>query len=252
MLFVPDQFILNCDTDSWPTIKEIGLRQLTNNCASFASYCKSQSNKYGIKGSRVSAMKLALDIISKYKDGDLVESMAEDFRECSLSNEWIKIVNLPHKDGAPMYHIEVCGRKIPFTTKIARARECYQKIYDEYGHRARLASENQSVDFKALYHAVRVAAEAKELLLTGKITFPRPEAPLLLQIRKGELPYQQVAEMIERGLVDLEEAQKTSVLPDEPDYGAATELICKIYKKKIDEDFICGGYSFVQIERQAQ
>lgn len=233
MLFVPDNLIVECDKNLWAVVKNIGMRQLTNKCVSFASYCKSQSNKYGIKGSRVAAMKLALEIVAKYKDHDLVESMANEFREQEKTNEWIKIVNLPHKDGTPLYHIEVCGRKIPFTSKISRAKECYQKIYDAYGQRARLAQQNDSVDFKALYHAVRVASEAKELLSTGKITFPRPEASILLQIRRGNLPYREVAEMIEKGLIDLEEAQSDSVLPPEPDYEAARRLICRVYAEEI-------------------
>jgi len=53
---------------------------------------------------------------------------------------------------------------------------------------------------------------------------------LLLQIKKGELPYKQVAELIEQGLVELEEYQKISPLPQKPDYKFAEELIYQILR----------------------
>jgi hypothetical protein len=41
------------------------------------------------------------------------------------------------------------------------------KFYDDYGHRAKLASENKNVDWKAISHALRAAIQTKEILTTG-------------------------------------------------------------------------------------
>ncbi len=82
-------------------------------------------------------------------------------------------------------------------------------------------------------HAVRVASEAYELLMLHHITYPRPEAALLLQIRKGELPYQQVAELIEQGLADLGYAQSKSTLPAEPDRQWAEDFVHDRYLEHI-------------------
>lgn len=74
--------------------------------------------------------------------------------------------------------------------------------------------ETRGVDWKALMHAVRICNQAEELLLTGNITFPRPESKELLRIRGGELPYKRVAEMIEHGLERVVEAESVSSLPE--------------------------------------
>jgi hypothetical protein len=76
-------------------------------------------------------------------------------------------------------------------------------------------------------HAVRVCEEAKELLSSGVVTFPRPERKLLLQIRKGELPYKRVADIIETGLEELKSAEQQSKLNSVPDEEFADNLICK-------------------------
>lgn len=90
--------------------------------------------------------------------------------------------------------------------------------------------EMTPIDWKALMHAVRISKQAKELLLNHNVSFPRPEADLLLKIRKGEMPYQDVAELIEIGLEEIEDAALVSTLPKEPDRKWAEELVYDYYK----------------------
>ena len=82
-------------------------------------------------------------------------------------------------------------------------------------------------------HAVRVAREAEELLMHHTITYPRPEAELLLAIRKGELPYKEVADMLEVGLDRLEECHRISALPERGDHVAAETLVLETYRAAI-------------------
>lgn len=108
---------------------------------------------------------------------------------------------------------------------VGHTRDILQKIFEEYGHRALQAERNENIDWKALMHAVRVAAEAKELLLTGNVTFPRPERELLLSIRKGERKYAEVATLIEQGLEELNEASAKSILRMEPNRQLVEEIV---------------------------
>jgi len=84
-----------------------------------------------------------------------------------------------------------------------------------------------------MLHAVRVRREAEELLLTHTIGYPRPEAELLLRIRKGELAYRKVAEMLEAGLERLEECREISTPPEEPDRTLAEELVADVYQARV-------------------
>jgi hypothetical protein len=166
---------------------------------------------------------------------------------CKLSAHWDKLVEVmtgqEHVEfltdtlrGRPecvVRMISVCNRKAQEHVTLKEALKIYQHLLDEYGQRALMAETNDGVDWKALMHATRVCREAEELLLHGTITYPRPEADLLLKIRKGELPYKEVAGLLEAGMDRLEECQRLSTLPERPDHAAAEELVADWYGKQV-------------------
>jgi hypothetical protein len=83
-------------------------------------------------------------------------------------------------------------------------------------------------------HAVRVLEEAKELLISGIITFPRPEKARLLKIRQGLLSYQEVAESLESGIEDIESLQQKSQLPNEIDHNFWHQWLMEVYWKAVN------------------
>ena len=66
-------------------------------------------------------------------------------------------------------------------------------------------------------HAIRLSQEVAELMLTGSISFPRPNAQVLLDIRLGKYDIPQVTEMYEEAKIKAEEARPKSILPDKAD-----------------------------------
>jgi hypothetical protein len=66
-------------------------------------------------------------------------------------------------------------------------------------------------------HSVRLMLQCAELLETGKMTFPRPEAPMLSDIKHGRLPLSRVVEEYEAAKAKCDAAFFVSDLPDAPD-----------------------------------
>jgi hypothetical protein len=247
MVFAPDE---NCtfnyeNINIWRAIKLHRHELLTKNVNAFVGYARQQAAKYGIKGSRMDALKRVMALLDHcYENGEAyvklkhrtteIEALVQECQELvSLEKlPLVEIVMLKAADkvtDAP--HLQVCGRKVPLTSTIKFAREVYGKILDGYGQRSQKAHLAGGVDWKALSHAVRVNGEALELLRTGHITFPRPDRDLLLQIKTGKLPYEQVAELIEKGLADLYEAHAVSVLPNEPNTQWYKDLVFEAYSR---------------------
>lgn len=234
MLFAPeDKLLFTCPL--WKFIRENKDRLLTKRSAAFVGYCRQQANKYGIKGSRVAAVKAAVDYLASeisllgphrkvYEIGAGLE------RLCGEHTEIVSKETTP--DRFETYFM-CCNRCVGFNNTIGEAYRIFSHIYEEYGDRARKAQANEGIDWKALSHAVRVGNEALELLKTGAITFPLPNAAHVLDIKLGWLKYDTVAEEIEQLLLAVEEAAKTSTLREESDREWIDTLVQNVYKDKI-------------------
>lgn len=232
MLFTPKNFYRSKPSPTWELIQTEKHRFIHKGYSAFAVYCRQQANKYGIKGSRINAVRNTLELL-KTVPGDVRLSEFEDKLSELTKAEHIEFVNCKAPNGGIEKHLEVCNRKIPMHAKAKFAIEVFQRIFDQYGHRALLAEKHQGIDWKALMHAVRICGQSKELLLTGGIEFPRPDRAYLLEIRKGERPYKEVAEKIEDGLLEMESASLRSTLRSTPDFKFAEELIIDAYHEEI-------------------
>lgn len=238
MLFTPEHWIIG-KTSTWEFIHENRQKWLHRGVTAFAGYCRQQANKYGIKGSRVAASRLVVALFERLiADNGLQTKLVDVWPEIEAfvreGNEHVSIVvETQFDDRPPATMLEVCNRKVQQHASLKMGLSIYKKLFDEYGARALQAESNQGVDWKAMMHAVRVCREAEELLLTQHITYPRPEAALLLQVRQGQLPYKDVAEMLERGLERLEECQRLSSLPDKADAIEAEKFVLAEYARAI-------------------
>jgi hypothetical protein len=237
MLYAPDFAFTRTPSPIWREIQANAHRLVTRRASAFVRYCRQQANKYGIKGSRIAAARQALAMLTAAEarcgaTAKLAAAEAEVADLASISDH-AALLDLPMPGGQLVRHLEVCGKKMPFTASVRSAREVVQRLVDEYGQRALQAERNEGVDWKALSHAVRVGREALELFETGRITFPLPCAAEILSIKRGERPYQAVAETIDQLLVAVEFAATSSALPEEPDREFIDDLVVRTYRTKV-------------------
>lgn len=232
MLFTPKPII---SSSIWDEIRSNKNLLLTKRSAAFVGYCRTQANKYGIKGSRVAAAKDAADFFRCHLERLGTTAKLHEVADLlnQLVGEHTKIVDLETTPGNSEWFIECCNRKVSFGNTIKAAHEIYSRIYDNYGKRAKLAETNEGIDWKALSHAVRVANEALELLATAHVTFPLPNADHILDIKCGRIPYDDVAAEIEQLLEDVEKASATSTLRDEADQDFIDSLVYRVHRSAV-------------------
>lgn len=249
MLFAPYASYTHLGTEGFGLLQEIKVnkfRLLTKNINAFVGYARKQAAKYGIKGSRMDALKQTVAVLAEIPDyqrlddlDNLIKLRALIDRSADLisleKTPLIDMVDIVQTSGQALWHIQVCGRKIALSSKCIHAKRIFQKILDEYGARAHKAHLDGGVDWKALSHAVRVNTQALELMQDGTITFPRPDRDLLLRIKTGQEKYEDVATLIEGGLARLEEAAEVSTLPDKPDREWANDFIYRVYSQIVKD-----------------
>ena len=240
MIFAPSEFYLMEPDPAWLYVLKNRDKFVHAGSSAFAGYCKTQANKYCLKGNRLATARGALELVDKMiSKTDLYCRLLEHEAHINEYNEGKEFANVveckgPH-EGTFVKHWEVCNRKIPFHATLKYVHERLSAVINEYGDRAKKAEVAAGSDWKALSHAVRVCEEAKELMSTGKITFPRPEADLLLKIKTGEMPYDTVSDMIEKGLIELEALTANSTLRKHPDHEFAKKTIKAVHAKVVHD-----------------
>ena len=234
MLFAPDPTITS---DLWRYIQDNKENLLTKKSAAFVGYCRTQANKYGIKGSRVASAKNALERFEKLQAQYGTAAKVGEFftAEDEVIDDHTRTLRKNATQDRIERYFECCNRMVGFNNTVKEAAFIFRRIYENYGNRAQQAEKNEGIDWKALSHAVRVGREAVELLETHNVTFPLPYAAHILDIKQGKFSYDAVASEIELLLEEVEKASVHSTLREEPNHRFIEDLVIEVYGEKILE-----------------
>lgn len=215
---------------------------LSRECKGFVGYVQRQASNYSVKGDRLNELQHALEFITNlewnYPDAkrfsDIPDYKNVIARFCAMDGKkHTSHETVPAANGQEIFHFICCDRKVPATVPFHVGSDIFAKTLAEYGNRARAAAESKGKDWKALSHAVRVGEEAIELLSTGNLTFPRPNAAYLLDIKTGNVAYEKVADELEILLAGVEEAAKNSNLRHHPDQSWIEGFVREIYAEEV-------------------
>lgn len=84
-------------------------------------------------------------------------------------------------------------------------------------------------DTKAAMHGLRLLYECIELMLHGRITLPRPEKELLIEVRSGEWTMEKVLRQVQELTRQAELAVAQSPLPEQIEKHAISRLVAEIH-----------------------
>ena len=138
--------------------------------------------------------------------------LREHYQDAEGARLWTE-----HTANMDVRHIEICGKSFGETTPLKLWLDPLLQLRGRYGSRSQQAKEDRGIDLKAMYHAVRICSEMNEILTTGNLTYPRPEASLLLDIRNGKLTNREVGDLIDRLICTGDELFEASTLRERPD-----------------------------------
>jgi RNA repair pathway DNA polymerase beta family len=219
---------------TWQFLYDNRSKILTNKSKSFVGYALAQAKIYNNKIDRVKKLKSVLDILHNIPSKDLISSHIDKF-DSLIDESAIKIIEIDvnaHSDNvnynkSVINHLYVCGKMIPETKVVKDAVELFSKMYDDYGHRAK----ESDTDWKSLYHAIRISQECVELLKTGTILQPRPNAEFLKKVRLGQFTYKECCDIVMSTVSEIDSIK--SVLPAEPDNDWIDQFIYDVHYNEV-------------------
>jgi predicted nucleotidyltransferase len=209
-LFSPEQFWVEKPDEMWLELIKNRDRLVSKNVTAMVSYARAQAYKYGDKGKRLDVFR---DVVSWLESQNQTDKLKLGLYQ-ELKDKHPEFISIHKKDNdiSEVLYLDVNGVMVPTGSTVEYALDVYKPRLDEYGARARQAAADRGNDLKAIYHSVRIAHQAIELLHSGFITLPRPEAPLLLDLRNGKIPDLEMKKIVDDSFEKVRVAEQTSSL----------------------------------------
>lgn len=204
---------------------------ISRNARASIGYMRSQTNRYVVRGTRMSAIEGILNLLNSLPYSSKLSDHKEDILNLISGKKFSEIVLINEIE-----HLSICERKAPFGNKVGDTAAIYQKLYDEYGERTKRAAALSGVDLKGISHCIRIGEQLIELLETGSIKFPLKNSQYIKDVKYNKVPYEDFTDYIEslfdrcNYLVD-----NSTLLPDSIDREFLEDLIIKSHSYVIGE-----------------
>ena len=243
MLHADDSKLI-ANSDIWQYLRANRSRFYTTELTGLFGYVRKQAAKYGVKGSRLAALREVYDVLQDTPNtrvvrmpsnlGDAVENIkVGDIKDQLPTNEFCRsILHYSEKGGTQNFY-EVLGRKFQFTITVAEMKKSVYKLWDEYGERARQAEANNGIDWKALSHALRGGMQLIQIFKEGDIVYPLPDSAFLKMVKAGGVPFATVQEALESTMCEVEKLAAVSGYPKEVDRDFWNDFIERVYSEHV-------------------
>jgi hypothetical protein len=216
-------------TPVWDELVDNRTKFYSKNLKAFVGYVKQQAAKYGVKGSRLADIKQAIDSLPKFAE-NLTLGEVKDHLYFGKYAEW-KVKPNPSVGHDNEFYL-VNGKMYQSTNTVLYTIERLQQMYDGYGHRAKLAEQNEGVDWKAMSHALRAGYQARDIYRDGDFSYPLKETDFLKQVKQGKLDFAQVGSELERLVAEIEKLSENSNLPEHVDTEFWDKWLLRVYARE--------------------
>ncbi len=246
MLHTPPEMIVASELpEVWEFIYANRARFYTTDMKAYLGYVRKQAAKYGVKGSRVAALRQVVEVLDKTDNTETVQNVAgaHDIRVRvgKLSsvlpvNEFCRWIHTKDDKGGDQVFYEVLGRKFQASISVEMMKTSIYKLWKEYGDRARKAEQNDNIDWKALSHALRGGFQLEEIYSTGDLKYPLKTAELLKEVKAGNVPFKEVQHLLEDVVSSVEilaEQAHKNGMPSEPDMKFWDDFVEKVYLENV-------------------
>lgn len=248
MIHTPSNLIIDYDfMEPWDFIVQNRSKFYTTNMKAYLGYVRTQAAKYGIKGTRMAALREVYEAIKDFAEFIGVEEdtsyrprtkirplKVEEFKSRLPLNDYCKLTTCP-KTGNEFY--EVLGSKHQLSIRVSELKDKIRTEWEKYGERARKAELNEGIDWKALHHAIRGGLQLKEIYSTGDLIYPLNDSTELMEIKLGKWSFKTVSELLEDLVSDvdkLSEAAKKNGMRSEVDAKFWEDFVFEVYHDHIN------------------
>ena len=194
----------------------------------YAEYSLGQAKKYGIKGSRVGALKAVRAWLQAHCPAPQPDERLRDYLDALAAScaddRFCSVVTVQEERA-----LQLCGKLHMATIRMEELTRRVEADMRRYGARAEEAERNEGLDFKALSHALRALDQMEELLQTGKIVFPLRGREELVAVKEGRYPWRDVEPRILERLAAVDALRENARFTGAYDTAFAESCVLACY-----------------------
>lgn len=222
-----------CWSPIWDELHQNRHRFYTKNLKSLVSYARKQAAKYGVKGSRIAALREALACLKAFPENRRLEDV------------WGRLVENEHCTKGHNGHDaiwNVCGKQLVGRAYVGHYVSLLEDTIARYGQRAMEAESNKGIDWKAVMHAFRAAYQVRSIFQQGDFQYPLAETDLLRAIRAGTLDWKTVVgPKLDALLSKVDELSRQSTLPEQADRAWGEQFLLEVMAIHVAQALVCTG-----------
>ena len=224
----PDQCIISSPV--WEFIYKNRSKFYTKKMKAYIGYCRGQVVKYSLKGEKLTDVKNVIKYLSGFNSNPKLGDVIEAF-PTGTNIRYEEVLECREKDNRC---VNVCGKKLMYSTPIMYALDTMLHLEKQYGDRARLCKDNGSIDWKSIQHAFRGAYQMLSIYKNGDVVFPLPEREFLIDIKLGKYNFinDGISQKLDDLLDEIEELSTKSTIPDRVNMKFWNDFILDCYEGK--------------------
>jgi uncharacterized protein len=201
----------------------------------FLGYAFSQRHKMVIKVDNYSSLTTFNDWLNEYTYDPRLYVLSEKFYKTNqLLAELREVKSLKGIVTFNEHNALIGDINISLTDELSKVHSKIKDRLAKVGHREELYTK-YGYDTKFGMHLVRLMLEGRELLETGRISFPLKEKNFLLDIRQGKFTKEEIIKYSEELEKEVELLKETTKLPSRPRYKEIEELLISLVKNNHKE-----------------
>ncbi|MDR1360033.1 MAG: nucleotidyltransferase domain-containing protein [Deltaproteobacteria bacterium] len=196
----------------------------------YAEYSLGQAKKYGIKGSRLGALKAVRAWLQSRCPSPRPEDRLGDYLDALAAScadgRFCSVVAVRGERA-----LQLCGKLHLSSIRLRELSRRVEADMRRYGARAEEAERNEGLDFKALSHALRALDQMEELLQTGGIVFPLRTRQELIAVKAGARSWQELEPRILERLQAVDALRENAPFSGGYDPSFAESCVLACYDK---------------------
>ena len=198
----------------------------------YARYSLGQAKKYGIRGSRLGALKAVRDWLRSHCPEPASHMRLGDYFDAlALACGGGPFCSLESIRGEKV--LRLGGKLHNSTIRMAEFSRRVEADLAHYGGRAEAAEGDGGLDFKALSHALRALDQMEELLQTGRIVFPLRSREELIAVKEGKYAWSELEPLILQRLEEVDALQDHAPFGGVHDAAFAASLVLVCYGREL-------------------